>query len=177
MKTLLLLLVALCTALPSFGQATAQQQMFVLKTLRPNVQTVGLLISPQVQGRAEVERAARLAAQRSQVNLVIGEVTNLGQVGPVYRQLVRDHRVNAVWVMTGDPVFGDRTARSFVIEQAARSGIVLVAPDQSWVREGAAVALEARADELNIFVNERLSTAMSFQVTAPAIAASVRPVR
>lgn len=177
MKLLLVLLLAVCTALPSFGQATAQQQMFVLKTLRPNVQTVGLLISPQLQGRAEVERAARLAAQRSQISLVIGEVGNLGQVGPVYRQLVRDHRVNAVWVLTGDAMFNDRTARSFVIEQAARSGIVLLAPDQAWVQQGAAVAVQSAGDQLSIFVNERLSSSMSFQVSAPAIAASVRPVR
>lgn len=154
----------LLAASPLNVRVSVQQQLFVLKTLKPDLEVVGLIVSGQAEDRENLDRAVRRAAAGAGVRLVVTEAANLADVGPKFRQLVREHRVGAIWVVSGDPVMNDRTARSFLIEQSTRAGLVLLAPDRTWVRDGATVALEPASGGASVILNERLATTLALQV-------------
>lgn len=151
-------------ASPLNQRVSVQQQLFVLKTLKPDLEVVGLIVSAQVEDRENLDRAVRRAAAGAGVRLVVTEASNLADIGPRFRQLVREHRVGAIWVVAGDPVVNDRTARSFLIEQAARAGLILLAPDRTWVRDGATLALESASGGSSVILNERLASTLALHV-------------
>jgi ABC-type uncharacterized transport system substrate-binding protein len=154
----------LLAASPLNERVSVQQQLFVLKTLKPDLEVVGLIVSGQAEDRANLDRAVRRAAAGAGVRLVVSEAANIADVGPRFRQLVREHRVGAIWVVSADPVMNDRTVRSFLIEQSARAGLILLAPDRSWVRDGATLALEPAAGGASVILNERLASTLAIQV-------------
>lgn len=161
---LLPLLLLLVAAKPFAGEpASHNQQLFVLKTLKPDAKNVGLMVSAQFAADAESMDSIRRAAAGAGVKIFLGTVETVRDVASKFRDL-RGEGVDAIWVVEGDGLMGDRATRTFLIENTTRGRIPLLAPSSAWVSEGACASVEKGGSGLSVSLNQRVLTALSIAV-------------
>ncbi len=151
-------------AAPSGNEpATHNQQLFVLKTLKPATKKVGLMISAQMAADEEAMTSVKRAAAGAGFTIYLAPVETIRDVAPKFRDL-RGEGVEAIWVIEGDGVMADRATRSYLIENTARQQLPLLAPTASWVSEGACASVEKGGAGLAISLNEKVLSALSLNV-------------
>lgn len=152
---------------PSLASAPADvtpiQQLAVLKEMKPDAERVGIVWN-QAADRDEllprIERAAAGAGFRVIVNLA----SSLDEVGPAFRDLVRTHRIDVLWIVQNDGLVNRQPARGFLLREAARAGVPILAPSPDWVEEGATLALTDDGAGLRIVVNQAVADALALRV-------------
>ncbi len=157
----LLLLVAATPV--SREPASHNQQLFVLKTLKPTTKSVGLMVSARFSADAEAMESVRRAAAGAGFKIFLGTVETIRDVAPKFRDL-RGEGVDAIWVVERTGLMNERGTRSFLIENAARQRMPLLAPDASWVSEGACASVEKGGAGLTVSLNEKVLAALSITV-------------
>ncbi len=160
LPALLLLVAATPLGLEPAGP---NQQLFVLKTLKPDVKSVGLLVSARFAGDEAAMNGVRRAAAGAGFKIYLGTIETVRDVAAKFRDL-KGEGVDAIWVVEGDGIMGDRATRTFLIENTTRGRMPLLAPTEAWVTEGATAAVEKGGSGLNVAVNSKVLAALSISV-------------
>lgn len=164
-RTLLLpALLLLVAATPFAGEpATHNQQLFVLKSLKPDVKTVGLLVSGSFAADSESMTSVSRAAAGAGFKVILGTVESVRDVASKFRDL-RAEGIDAVWVVETGGLMNDRATRSFLIDNSARGRLPLLAPNATWVSEGACASVEKGGAGLSVSLNQKVLSALSITV-------------
>ena len=145
---------------------TPIQQMFLLKKMKPDVEKVGIIWAKDAPGHDELMPQIKRAATSSGVKLFVSYVTSMKDVANHFRQLEREHGINALWIVDDSGVLSNDVARSFLIKNTTKSGIPMLAPSQDWVTAGASVSLQKTDGEIQIVLNKAAAAATALAVPA-----------
>ncbi len=157
-------LLLLAAAAPLANEpATHNQQLFVLKSLKPDAKSVGLMVSADFARDEAAMTSVRRAATGAGVKIFLGTVETVRDVATKFRDL-KGENVDAIWVIEAEGVMGDRATRSFLIDNTTRQRVPLMAPSATWVAEGAAAAVEKGGAGLSVAVNAKVLAALSINV-------------
>ena len=162
---LVLALNVMGAALPTrtFTDATPMQQMFVIKELKPGIERVGIIWDPSGNHDAIMEKIQR-ASTATGIKVFVGEASGLSDVGPQFRTLFREHKIEALWIVDNEGVISQSVARNFLIKEATQSGLPIFAPSRDWIDAGASVAVSKVDGSIQLFVNRAAADALSLQV-------------
>jgi len=157
-------LTAASSPAPSYGTASPAQQLFMMKEVKPDLARIGIIWD----GRADdaVLQQALRAAQGYGVQVFRASVERNQDVGSAFRELHRTHRVQALWVITDTGLIAAEPTRSFLVREATRAGLPILAPSAGWVRDGAPLAVVAQGEGVRLVVNRTVAHALSLQVPA-----------
>lgn len=147
---------------PPPSPSTPGQQLFMLKELRPSLSKVGLIWDGALDDN-DLKRAQRAAASHG-IELLLAQVEGVRDVGPAFRELVRTHDIEALWILTDEGLTAREPSRGFVLREAARTGLPVLGPSEGWVHDGAALAVLEGADGVRLLVNKPVADALSLQV-------------
>jgi putative ABC transport system substrate-binding protein len=93
--------------------------------------------------------------------------------------MTRQHDVQALWIVENDGIVNASTPQKYLIENAVKEGIPLLAPTKDWVDAGAPLAIGKANGEVEIMLNEPAADATGLQVpneyksrTQPVVAAN-----
>ncbi|NNF58900.1 MAG: hypothetical protein HKN04_11745 [Rhodothermaceae bacterium] len=104
------------------------------------------------------------AGASTSIKVFLAEVSNLKDVAPQFRTLVRQHDVQAIWIVDASGVISNSVARSFLIENATKKNLPIFATGDDWVSEGASVAVQKGEAGIQLRVNRAAAEAMSLQI-------------
>jgi ABC-type uncharacterized transport system substrate-binding protein len=142
------------------GDVSPLQQLFVLKEIRPDIERVGIVWHRASADRSGLMSQVERAAASTGVRVFVSYADDVGEIANAYRELVRQHRIQAVWIVDGnDVVTGSTSGRDFLIRNTASQGIPLVAPDDTWVEAGAHMSFFRQGSNIRIKVNRRAADA------------------
>lgn len=165
--TLSLLLTAAFVWLPqNETEVTPIQQLFLIKELKPSLARVGVIWDKNAPNRDEILAQLQRASAATGIKVIVGEVTSLQEVAPQFRTLLRDHQVEALWILEEAGLLGQTAARSFLIKNATQAGMPIFAPSETWLKEGACVTWQKDAGGIKLIVNKAVAEAMG--ITIPA---------
>jgi putative ABC transport system substrate-binding protein len=142
------------------------QQMYFLKKAKPDVERIGVLWKEGVGDQEEKLQTMQRAAAAIQGQLFLAYVESASDVGPQFRELTREHNIDALWIVENDGIVDAATPRQYLIANALKQGIPLVAPTEAWVSEGAPMAVRKIGNQFHIVLNERAAAATALEVPA-----------
>lgn len=142
---------------------TPLQQLFVMKDVKPNLERVGIIVS-KANNNEEMRETIQRAGAALNVQLVLAEVSALPDIAPNFRTLVREHKVQVLWIPYDDDVLNSPNGRGFLIQNALKAGIPVFAPSKAWVNEGACMTMTKGADGIELIVNKTAADALSITV-------------
>lgn len=142
------------------------QQMFFLKKSKPAVERIGVIWKKGAPGQAAKLESMRRAAASIQGKLIVAYVSRPSEIASQYRQLTRKHDVEALWIVENDGLVDGSVPRQYLIENATKAGIPLLAPSKDWVTDGAPMAVEKQGDAFSILINEPAAAAAALSVPA-----------
>lgn len=145
------------------GQVAPMQQLYMLKELNADIAKVGILWNDNLATEEDLT-AVRRAATSLKVELFVAKIGELSDVATQFRMLMRNHQIQALWVVKNDGVLDSDTGRSFLIKEAMKSGIAVLAPDKEWVDAGATIALKKGEEGLHLMVNQAAVNGLSLSV-------------
>lgn len=141
-------------------------QLYHLKEMKPDVKRIGLICKKGVPGQKEMLRGAERAAASIEGKLFVGYVRTEDGVPSAFRTLNREHDVQALWIVENDGVVNAAVPQKYLVENAVKNGIPLLAPTRGWVNAGAPMTLEKSGGETEIVLNKPAANATGLQVPA-----------
>jgi len=155
------------------------RQLFVLDKMKPEVERVGLIWKKGVSGQEKTLRVAKRATASIDGKLFVAYVEGKSEVPEQFRTMTRQHDVQALWIVENDGIVNASTPQKYLIENAVKEGIPLLAPTKDWVDAGAPLAIGKANGEVEIMLNEPAADATGLQVpneyksrTQPVVAAN-----
>jgi len=155
------------------------RQLFVLDKMKPEVERVGLIWKKGVSGQEKTLRTAKRATASIDGKLFVAYVEGKSEVPEQFRTMTRQHDVQALWIVENDGIVNASTPQKYLIENAVKEGIPLLAPTKDWVDAGAPLAIGKANGEVEIMLNEPAADATGLQVpneyksrTQPVVAAN-----
>lgn len=161
----LALVVGLSAAAPLPQSPTPIQQLFILKQVKPDVERVGIVWNGQ-RDHSDVMPDIRRAGANTGIEVVVVSAEGRGSVAEALRRLIRENRVDALWVVRNDGLVEREPARSYLIREAAKAGLPILAPGTDWVNDGASLAVVERGGELRVSLNRPVAQALGIRVPA-----------
>ncbi len=150
----------------SASDVTPIQQLFLIKELKPDITRIGVIWDKNAANRDKILPQLERASAATGIKVVVGEVASLQEVAPQFRTLLRDHRIEALWILEEEGLLGQGIARSFLIKSATQAGMPVFAPSETWLKEGACVTWRKDAEGIRLVVNKAVAEAMG--ITIPA---------
>ena len=145
------------------SDVTPMQQMYIMKEVQPNIERLGIIWNRATHDEETLTKIRR-AGTSLKVQLFLAEVSDLSDIAPQFRELTRTHKVQAVWVVKNDGLLDSSTGKSFLIKNAVKAGIPLIAPSEDWVSEGAFIAMKKQDGGIYLMVNKSAAAALSLTV-------------
>ncbi len=105
------LVLAVATVVTAFLPAqlgsgvTPMQQMFIMKEIMPDVERLGIIWYKETRDE-EVLTKIRRAGTSLKVQLFLAEVSELSDIAPHFRVLLRKHNIQVLWVVQNDGLVG-----------------------------------------------------------------------
>lgn len=140
------------------------QQLFMLKELKPDVERVGVIWKEGIPKQDSKLETAKRAAASIQGKLFVGYAEKASDVAEQFRLMTRDHDVDALWIIENDGVVDGSTSKQYLIENAVKEGIPLLAPTSDWVDAGAPLSIGKSNGELELMINEPAAAATGLEV-------------
>lgn len=149
---------------PATGGATPTQQLFLLKELKPELQRVGVIWRAGTSD--DLMKQVQRAAAGAGLQAVVAPVEDVKDVAPAFRNMRREHQIDALWIVENDGLVDSDLVRKFLIKSTIESGMPLLAPTSDWVEQGASITLTADGDGIGLIVNEAAAAALALDVPA-----------
>lgn len=167
-RILLVALVVLLTGVASAhalqSPLTPIQQMFILKKMKPDIKRVGIIWAKNSPNHDALMPQIKRAAASANVKLFVAYPKNMQEVAPNFRELASTHKIQALWIVEEDQVVNNSVARNFLIKNATKSGIPILAPSKDWVTAGASVTMHRQNGEVQIIVNKAAAAATALTI-------------
>jgi len=152
------------TSPPLAVDITPIQQFFLIKELKPDVERLGIIWDGSTVDVDATMKQLQRAGAASHIKVFLAEVSSLKDVAPQFRTLSRQRKVQALWVYNGKGVMDNKFARSYLIKNATSSEILIFAPDDSWVSEGASVFVQKADGGIKLVVNRASAEALALTI-------------
>jgi len=146
------------------GEVGLVQRVFFLKKMKPEVKRVGLIWKKGLPDQKTKLKRAKRAVASIGGTLYVGYVEGESEVADQFRLLTRDHDVQALWIVENDGVVNASTPQKYLIKNAIKEGVPLLAPTQGWVDAGAPLTIAKTNGKLQIMLNEPAAKATGLQV-------------
>ncbi len=159
-----LLLTAATPSTTPDNPLSPMQKLFVLKEVKPDVQRVGILWNPDAVNVAALTRLLQVAGTSTQIEVFIGEAKKVKDVAPRWRELTETHAIDVLWVLENDGLMEQDAVQSYLLKQATKARIPVLAPDSDWVQAGATLALAADAGAIQLHVNKASQSALGLEI-------------
>lgn len=170
-RTYLPLLIAGCLILTAATPAptgssdvTPLQQLFVFKELKPDVKRVGIIWNEASANRDVLMPKVQQASASTGIEVFVANVKDMKEIAPQYRTLVRNHNIQALWVVENDGVVDTAIGKKFLLKETTQKGIPIFAPSEDWVNEGAAVSLKRSEGQIQLVVNQAAANAFALSI-------------
>lgn len=144
--------------------ATPLQSLFMIKQLVPQATSVGLLWKQSDYANTDLLTQIKRASMSTGDKVVVGDVESLPQVASQFRNLVDNYHVQVLWVIRNDDIMNSSIAQSYLIKNAAISGVPLFAPSSNWVSAGACAAVVTEGQSTKLVVNQKTLNALGLKV-------------
>lgn len=164
---LFVLALGLTAAAPS-RQSDPVRQLYVLKQLKPDMESVGIVWNGR-RSQSDIRPLIQRAGTSAGVRVVIAPAETRSDVSAAFRELV-GNGVDAIWIVREDGLVDQEPSRSYLIREATRRGLPVLAPSTSWVNDGASVAVYEQGGQLQVSLNRPAVQALG--MTVPASIAS-----
>lgn len=146
------------------SNATPLQQLYVMKELVPNLQTVGLIWKQSSVNSGELLPKIQRAAAATSVKVVIADAEELREIAEKFRDLTDNYRIQALWIITNDDLTGSSLGQDFLIKNSVIKGIPIFAPSTDWVSKGACATLLNEGGSVKLFVNKKTADVLKIKI-------------
>ncbi len=146
------------------SDVTPIQQLFLIKELKPDISRIGVIWDKSATSRDQILPQLERASAATGIKVIVGEVSNLQEVAPQFRTLLRDHKIEALWILEESGLLGRAATRSFLIKSATQAGMPVFAPSETWLKEGACVTWRKDAGGIQLVVNKAVAEAMGITI-------------
>lgn len=130
----------------------------------PQVERVGLIWSEKSANHGELMPKVQRAAAASGIEVFVAYAEAVPDIAAQYRALRSNHDVQALWVLEETGAMSSNMARSFLIKEALKTSLPLLAPTEAWVNDGAALHLQQRGGEVHVVANRSAFDAMGLAI-------------
>lgn len=163
----LALVVGLAAAAPAPPSSTTTplQQLYVLKQVKPDIKSVGIVWNGK-KNHADVMPLIQRAGASSGVKVFVVAAERNGDVAAALRKLIRQDKVDALWVVREDGLIEREPSRSYLIGEAVKGGIPVLTPSADWVSDGASLAVFDKGGQLRVALNKPVAQALGLKVPA-----------
>lgn len=145
-------------------KATAMQHFFVIKQIFPKVERVGILLSKREKGKEKLLKTINRAAAATGHKAIVAEVTSLSDIAAEFQTLVKEYRIQAIWIPDDQEELTNPIARDYLIQKSVLYGIPLVAPKTEWVQRGACFTLTVSPSGVRLFANPKTLQALGTSI-------------
>ncbi len=159
----LLTLVLLCSHVRAQSQVPYGQQIAVIKTIVPGVNSIGVMTS-SLREKA-LEQIVRAATGQG-VKVVVAKPEELSQITGLYNELVKDKKVNLLWIPDPEDKMLLGSGFDFLREKALGDKIGILVPQQSLVSLGALCSVVSENGKLTAYVSQRIAPLVGASVPA-----------
>jgi putative ABC transport system substrate-binding protein len=149
---------------PAESEVGLLQQLFLLKKLKPDVKRVGIILKKGASDQKSELKTAERAAASIQGKLFVGHVEKASDVAEQFRLMTREYNIHALWIIENDGVVNGSTSKQYLIENAVKEGIPLLAPTSDWVDAGAPLSIAESDGDLELLINEPAAAATGLEV-------------
>lgn len=157
------LLISAGTTVELAGQAKAAfgQQLFLLKSLKPGVKTVGVIGAALTD--ADVQSLTR-AGMGIGLTVVVARPGNARDVAVLYKKLVSENKAELLLVTTGGGAWFEETSVEYLRENALLDRIGLCVPDKQHLTGGALCSIQSEGGKLVVHVNQKVANVVGAAV-------------
>ena len=136
-------------------KVTYGQNMYLMKSLLPSLQNVGVIASTLTQ--ADIQSLGRAAAALG-LKVSVAQVTELRDVAAMYKRLVNDYRVDMIWIPDKNDALLLGIGFEYLRENSIVDRIGLLVPARQFVSKGALCSLERDNGILTVYFNKRVAS-------------------
>jgi hypothetical protein len=164
--------VVVCTLLltaASFAQkASFGQQVAVMKTIKADLKTIGVISSVMTD---KMTQDLTRAGVSQGITIVIAKAKDAREVSSLYKKLVGERKIQILWIPDAgdDVVMG--LGMDFLKENTAMDGVGLCVPAKNLVAGGALCCVQSEDGKLVAYVNKKIAAVVG--ATVPAESAGI----
>lgn len=140
------------------------QQLFFLNKMKPDIERIGLIWKEGIDNQGTKLQNAKRAVASISGKLFVGYVEDRSGVAKQFRTLIRDHDVQAIWIVENDGIVDASTPRKYLIKNTIEEGVPLLAPTTEWVNAGAPVSIVKSDGKPQIVLNEPAANATGLHI-------------
>ncbi len=148
------------------GDVTPMQQLYMMKELKPDVERVGIIWNTNSPNKEVLLPKIQRAATSLSIKIFLAEVSEVQDVAPRFRDLARKREIQVLWIVEDDGVVNQSVVQEFLIKNATKSLIPLMAPSDTWVNAGATLTLKKGDSGIQLVVNKAAVDAMNLAIPA-----------
>jgi ABC-type uncharacterized transport system substrate-binding protein len=148
----------------SYAQkASLGQQVAVMKTLKPDLKTIGV-VSNNISDKMTQDLTRAGVSQG--ITIVIAKAKDAREVASLYKKLVSEKKIQMLWVpdASDDVVMG--LGMDFLKENTAMDGVGLCVPVKALVASGALCCVQSEDGKLVAYVNKKLAAVVGATIPA-----------
>ncbi len=159
-----MLLCSLLFVSSSFAQkASLGQQVAVMKTMKADLKTVGVISSTITD---KMTQDLTRAGVSQGITIVIAKVKDAREVASLYKKLVSERKIQMLWVPDAgdDVVMG--LGMEYLKENTVMDGVGLCVPLKALVATGALCSVQSEDGKLTAYVNKKIAAVVGAAVPA-----------
>lgn len=146
-------------------RASLGQQVAVMKTIKSDLKTVGVISS--ILNDKMTQDITR-AGMSQGVTVVIAKPKDAREVASLYKKLVSDKKIQMLWIPDPADEIVMGLGMQYLIENAVMDKVGLCVPAKNLVAGGALCAIQSEDGKLTAFVNKKIAAVVGASVPAEA---------
>lgn len=151
-------LISFIVTMPMLAQkATFGQQVAVMKVLKADLKTVGVLAGTMSDKLTQDLTRAGLAQG---VTIVIAKPKDQRDVVSLYKKLVSERKIQMLWLPDASDDVVSGVSVDYLKENTAMDGVGLCTTEKKLVASGALVSVQSENGKLVAYVNKKIAAAV-----------------
>lgn len=150
-------------SLPLLAQkASLGQQVAVMKALKPDLKTVGVLSGNMTD---KLSQDLTRAGISQSITVVIAKPKDQREVAGLYKKLVSEKKIQMLWLPDGGDEVTSGVSSDYLRENTAMDGVGLCVTEKNLVVGGALCSVQLENGKLTVYVNKKIASVVG--VTIP----------
>lgn len=150
----LLIIVIFATILHAQSNAPYAQQIAVVKKMKGDIATIGVLTT--TLSEKSIEQMGR-AATGLGVKIILAQPKEASELPSLYKKLVKEKGVQLLWIPDPNDKLMIGVGFEFLRENALPDKIGIIVPDQALVMTGGLCSIITEGGKLRVVVNQRIA--------------------
>ena len=147
----------------SAEDATAQQQVALVKELMPQIRTITVVCN--VNDAQPALRALKTAANSAGIELSVYDVKAFPELYKLFLNF-SSKTVQLLWMVSDSVVGADKSSRRFVHENCIKKRIPVFASSQDDLHEGSMVYVSLANNQPMLYINKAVADLVGFSVSS-----------